>query len=81
MLCGMVEMSVDFDFDLLSIWTNLPFFGRPPSVHRILGLQNSNITVLQESKGSPLIEIHPLKAETLLSMTLTIREYFVEKDR
>lgn len=35
--------------------------------------------MFQESKGSPLTEIHCLKVENLLSITLTIREYLLRK--
>lgn len=78
--CGMVDISVVFTLIFAAVKTDkfavfLSTSFSPPHVVAIL----SKFLVFQESKGSPLIVIHPLKAERVVLMTLIIREYLLRK--
>lgn len=79
-VCGMVEMSIDLTLILAAVKTVqfsvflLISIGPPKSWAIEL-----NISVFQQSNGSPLIEIHPLKATTEVSMMLTVLEYLLRK--
>lgn len=77
---GMVDISVAFTLSFIAVKMEkfAMFLLISISLPHLLAIV-SKVLVFQESKGSPLIVFHPLKAEILLSITLTIREYLLRK--
>lgn len=69
-ICGMVNISVDFTLIFAAVKTDrfAVFLSTSNSPPHPLAM-DSRVSVFQESKGSPLTEIHPLKADNLLSIT------------
>lgn len=78
--CGMVDMSLVLTLIFAAVTTEkfAVFLSTSVSPPHLLAIV-SKFSVFQDSKGSPLIVIHPLKAESAVSITLTIREYLLRK--